>query len=153
MKNRKTNLDEMQEQKLLKIEHNGCWLAFWGLLAAIVVQTVLSFDLKLMAGEYAVFMALCVYVAVACKRAGIWDRRLQPNLRTNLIASVIAGAAVFGITFASVSRRFPEARKGALIAAAIGCVVAFVGCFAALSISVRAYKKRVEELENESGDE
>lgn len=26
----KTNLDERQELKLLKIEHNGCLLAFWG---------------------------------------------------------------------------------------------------------------------------
>ena len=29
-----SNLDERQEQTLLRIEHNGCWLAFWGLLAA-----------------------------------------------------------------------------------------------------------------------
>ena len=29
---KKSNLDEIQEQELLKIEHNGCWLAFWGLL-------------------------------------------------------------------------------------------------------------------------
>ena len=28
----KSNLDERQELKLLKIEHNGCWIAFWGLL-------------------------------------------------------------------------------------------------------------------------
>ena len=26
---KKSNLDEMQELELLKIEHNGCWLAFW----------------------------------------------------------------------------------------------------------------------------
>ena len=32
---KKNNLDEMQEQELLKIEHNGCWLAFWGLLAVM----------------------------------------------------------------------------------------------------------------------
>lgn len=35
---KKNNLDEMQEQELLKIEHNGCWLAFWGLLAVMAVQ-------------------------------------------------------------------------------------------------------------------
>ena len=29
MKNMKNNLDEMQEAKLLQIEHNACWLAFW----------------------------------------------------------------------------------------------------------------------------
>ena len=31
MKKTKSNLDELQELKLLKIEHNGCWLAFWGI--------------------------------------------------------------------------------------------------------------------------
>ena len=36
---RKNNLDEMQEQELLKIEHNGCWLAFWGLLISMIVQS------------------------------------------------------------------------------------------------------------------
>lgn len=32
MKRLKNNLDEMQEQKLLKIEHNGMWFAFWDYL-------------------------------------------------------------------------------------------------------------------------
>ena len=32
-KKMKNKLDEMQELKMLKIEHNGCWFAFWGLLA------------------------------------------------------------------------------------------------------------------------
>ena len=36
----KNNLDERQELKLLKIEHNGCWFAFWGLLIAIAIQLV-----------------------------------------------------------------------------------------------------------------
>ena len=38
MKRLKNNLDEMQEQKLLKIEHNGMWFALWGLIIAIIVQ-------------------------------------------------------------------------------------------------------------------
>lgn len=38
MKLPKNNLDEMQEHKLLKIEHNGCWFAIWSLLAAIFIQ-------------------------------------------------------------------------------------------------------------------
>ena len=37
MRRKKSNLDEMQEQELLKVEHNGCWIAFWGLLAAIII--------------------------------------------------------------------------------------------------------------------
>ena len=35
MKIWKNRLDEMQEQKMLQTEHNACWLAFWGLLAAL----------------------------------------------------------------------------------------------------------------------
>ncbi|MDD7312724.1 MAG: hypothetical protein PUH78_09820 [Clostridia bacterium] len=33
MKKQKNNLDERQEQTLLRIERNGCWFAFWALLA------------------------------------------------------------------------------------------------------------------------
>lgn len=41
MRRKKSNLDEMQEQELLKVEYNGCWIAFWGLLAAIIIQSIL----------------------------------------------------------------------------------------------------------------
>lgn len=41
MKKQKNRLDEMQEQKLLQIEHTGCWLAFYGMFAAIFVQIFL----------------------------------------------------------------------------------------------------------------
>ena len=47
MKKTKSNLDELQELKLLKIEHNGCWLAFWGLLAVILTQNAASKDEEL----------------------------------------------------------------------------------------------------------
>ena len=36
----KNNLDEMQEIKLRGIERNGCWFAFWALLAAMMIQLV-----------------------------------------------------------------------------------------------------------------
>ena len=47
MKKTKSNLDELQELKLLKIEHNGCWLAFWGLLAVILTQIILKIRIML----------------------------------------------------------------------------------------------------------
>ena len=44
---RTNNLDERQEQVLLRIEHNGCWLAFWGLLAALIAeQFIFGFDFR-----------------------------------------------------------------------------------------------------------
>ena len=69
-------LDEMQELELLKIEHNGCWIAFWGLLIALAVQSAAfgNTDFRTLAGEWAVFMVLAVYLAVACMRRGIWEQ-------------------------------------------------------------------------------
>ena len=64
----RNQLDEMQEQKLLHIERNGCWFAFWGLLLALVVQALLGLDMKALAGEWVLFMALAVYLGIACAR-------------------------------------------------------------------------------------
>ena len=92
MRRKKSNLDEMQEQELLKVEHNGCWIAFWGLQAAIIIQSILfgSQDCKTLAGEGIVFIVLSIYIAVACVRRGIWDRRFQMNAKTNLIPEYYA---------------------------------------------------------------
>ena len=66
MKKKVTNkLDEMQEQKMLKIEHNGCWLAFWGLLAVLVIQVFIygAGEWRHMAGEWIVLCVLrCISV-------------------------------------------------------------------------------------------
>lgn len=88
----KSNLDERQELKLLKIEHNGCWIAFWGLLIVMLIQMIVGNDsIKNLAGEWVVFMSLALYLSIDCVRNGIWDRKLKPNLKTNIIASSIQG--------------------------------------------------------------
>ena len=103
-KNKKNQLDEMQEQKLLHIEKNGFWFAFWALGISIIVQMILfkGEAASHIAGEWLVFMCMCVYQVAACLRAGIWDRRLKPDAKTNAIISVIAGlatAVINSITF------------------------------------------------------
>lgn len=86
MKKTKSNLDERQELTLLQIEHNGCWLAFWGLLLALSVQLILGNNsIGALAGEWAVFMFLALYLMIACIRNGIWDRKWKPNFKTNLL--------------------------------------------------------------------
>ena len=94
----KNNLDEMQEQELLKIEHNGCWLAFWLLLISLIVQSIAfgAAQYKIIAGEWIVFIVLALYLAFACLRNGIWDRRLKADPKTNFLISLIAGV-VFGL--------------------------------------------------------
>ena len=91
-KGNKNNLDEMQEQKLLQLESRGFWLLWWGLLAAMAVQ-LLVYGVeayRLLLGEWAVFMLSSVYVTAACIKQGLWDRKLKPNFKTNLLMSLLA---------------------------------------------------------------
>ena len=155
MKEMKNNLDERQEQTLLKIEHNGCWFAFWGLLVSIVVQeTVFGFgDFRFIAGEWIVFMALALYLSFACMKNGIWDRRLKADPKTNFLISLIAGV-VFGlIMFVTVWRRVPGKPVGSAAAGLFSCLMVFALCFLALSISARSYRKKQQMLETEPDDD
>ena len=153
-RNMKSNLDEMQEAKLLGIEHNGCWLAFWGLLAVIVVQLFVfgAENFRYLAGEWVVFMALAVYLGEACLRNGIWDRRLKADRRTNLIVSLVASAAA-GLIFGAVALARYHSVSGAAASLAISFVAVFAGCFLLLSLSAREYKKKLAKLEDESGED
>ena len=144
---KKSNLDEMQEQELLKIEHNGCWLAFWGLLAVMAVQMVMRVPGRQMLGEWIVFMSLSLYLAIACLRKGIWDRRLKANWKTNLVGSLIAAVAT-GSLVALYNPYLSEPLDYVLVAGLTGGFT-FVLCFAALSISMKLYKKRREKLDQE----
>lgn len=142
----KSNLDERQELKLLKIEHNGCWIAFWGLLIVMAIQMIVGNDsIKNLAGEWAVFMSLAFYLLVACIRNGIWDRRLKPNFKTNVIVSSIA--AVF-IWF-SVSYRNYHKLIGSIATGIIMFVQVEILCLLALMISSKIYKRRVQKLEED----
>ncbi len=153
MKNNKSNLDEMQEQELLKIEHNGCWIAFWGLLAALAVQSIAfrGTDLKALAGEWAVFMMLALYLSAACMRRGIWDRRLPMNTKTNLIVSLIAALAFGAITATMVFINYHKP-AGTAAAALITTVFTFVLCFIALTLCMKKTEKRKKQLEEEPTD-
>ncbi|MBR1457425.1 MAG: hypothetical protein IJ594_09760 [Oscillospiraceae bacterium] len=150
---KENQLDEMQELKLLKIEHNGFWLAFWGLLAAIAVQFVVSGpDLRSVAGEYILFMLLCVYVGVATARAGIYDRHIQTGWKSSLLLSLITGVVFSLLAFASVYLRYGKG-YGALAAAAISGVVVFAACFLGLMLVGRYVKNRQAALESEPDEE
>ena len=154
MKNVKSNLDEMQEAKLLQIEHNGCWLAFWGLLAAIVVELFVFGveNMRYLIGEWVVFMALCVYLSEACLRNGIWDRRLKADRKTNAIISLIAGAAS-GLIFAAISLVRYHSAPGAAATFAILFVFVGAACYLALSLTAKEYQKKLAQLESEGEEE
>ena len=144
---KKSNLDEMQQQALLKIEHNGCWLAFWGLLAAMALQMVMRVPGRQMLGEWIVFMALSLYIVIACLRKGIWDRHLKANWKTNLIVSLLAAVAT-GI-FVILSNPYLSEPLDYVLVAGLTGGFTFVLCFAALSVCTKLYRNRRNKLDKE----
>lgn len=152
MKLRKSKLDEQQERKLLEIESRGCWMAFWGLLLALIVESVMIKDPRAIIGEWILFMGLALYLAISCTRAGIWDRRMDMSQRTCVLTSLIAGACVVVFTFGFT---FVRSHKpiGSLCAAAIMGLIAFVVCYLLLRLMARITKKRQDELNAEPEDE
>jgi len=153
MKKLKNNLDEMQEQQLLKIEHNGCWLAFWLLLAAMIIQTA-AFgysDFKTIGGEWIVFMVLALYLAFACVRKGIWDRRIPMTTKSNVIVSCAAGMIMGLINALVISRHF---RTGSviLLPALVTAVITFVLCLAGLTVMMKKTEKKQAAMEAEPAD-
>lgn len=151
---KRNNLDERQEQILLKIEHNACYIAFWGLLVVFVAEALIfDYDIKMIAGEWLIFMILSIYLFIACMKNGIWDRRLKPDFKTNLIISVIA-AVISGILMAvSVGLRFPDKPAGSIASGIMTAVFVFVPCIILLSISSNKVKKIAARQEAEEENE
>ena len=142
---KRENLDEMQKQTLLKIESRGFWVLWVLLLAALIIESLLGFTPREMAAEWFIFMLGCAYALISDLRAGIWDRHLKPNTKTNAAVSVVGGAAMFvwGLI------KFAELGVGvAVLGAVFMGACTWVLCFALLQFSMQAYKKRHAELEN-----
>ena len=84
----KSNLDERQELKLLKIEHNGCWIAFWGLLIVMLIQMIVGNDsIKNLAGEWVVFMSLALYLSIVLRQCwqGLYGLVFPIGITINLL--------------------------------------------------------------------
>ena len=147
---KRDNLDEMQKQTLLKIESRGFWVLWVLLLAALIIESLLGFAPREMAAEFFIFMLGCAYSVISDLCAGIWDRHLKPNTKTNAAVSVVGGAAVFVWGFI----KFAEFGMGvAVLLTVFMAACTWVLCFAALQLSMKAYKKRHAELENPKEDD
>lgn len=144
----KSQLDEMQEQKLLKIERNCAWFAFWGLLASIIIQMIIyRGDVRMVAGEWVVFMCFCLYMGIGCMKNGIWERRIRPTLRNNLLASLLA-MVVTGIYIGIMNYQNLGVVSYAITGGAVGGVFVFVLCIVALEVSRYFYQKRRDKLDD-----
>lgn len=152
MKRIKNNLDEMQEQSLLKIESHGMWMAYYGLVALILVQAFFGGEqaVHCIAGECILLFILSVYVCAACLRKGIWSRGLKATPKTNAVVSIISGLIV-GV-FWGVRSYLSYRKIVGSVAVCVCCtVLTFAVTFALMTVCVAAYKKKKQSLECETG--
>ncbi len=96
-------------------------------------------------------MILSIYLAFACVRRGIWDRRIRMNHKTNLMISAAAALVTGGIIALMVFRN-TRRTDATVISGLITVAVTFVLCFAALKVSMKATDKRQKQLEEEPED-
>lgn len=151
MKKRQNTLDEMQENKLLKIEGAGFWLAFAGLLTAIVIQVLVRPDLRQIAGELTVFFVMSIYLIVLCLKNGLWSKTPAPTGKGNVISSAAAALAV-GVIFIVRSQlilRNGFSKEFAVILL-VSMAVVFGGCFATLEVTRAIYWRRRSKLDHPS---
>ena len=152
---KKNNLDEMQEQNLLYVESGGCWLCFWGLLILMAGQMIIygmEDIVGRVAGEWIMFMCLNVYMVYGCLKNGIWDRRLKPNIKTNLVISAI-GALALGILVMILAIKNKPGQIGLCVSTGlIVGVITFALCLVFLELGGFIYRKRVDKLENAPED-
>ncbi len=72
----------------------GFWALWVLLLAALIIESLLGFTPREMAAEWFIFMLRYAYSVISDLRAGIWDRHLKANTKTNTAVSVVGGVAV-----------------------------------------------------------
>ncbi len=156
-KTRKTKvIDERQEKKLLEIGSSGFWLAYVLLLVVILVQMLIaSIDYKIyippFAGEWLVFMVMCIYMACRCAKNNIWEVKREPSAKANVLYSLVAGA-VTGAMMLIIAFVKSGKPMGSIAAGVFISAVTFGLCMAFLSISAASYrrkKKKLEEIEEE----
>ncbi|MCM1268012.1 MAG: hypothetical protein NC302_08915 [Bacteroidales bacterium] len=153
--NKKSNLDEMQELNLLKLESRGFWLGFFGLFAAILIQGFLygrETGGPMMTGEFIVFLCMGIYLAGGCLKNGIWDRHLQPTFAVNIGISLLA-AAITALFNAVIAYREYQSLSGAAAVFVIYFFLVGIIVCVTLGLCTVAYRKKRKRLGEEERDE
>ena len=149
--NENNTLDEMQDQKMLKMEEYGYWILFWGLALAVVIQLLLGGSIRQVAGELIVLLLGGIYVLATSMKNGLWTRNAAPTRKGNAVASIIP-AAVIGVLNGIKLVQKKSAGTNDILLAAVFTVAAYVFCFIVLEVLRTAYEKRRQKLD-ETGEE
>lgn len=150
-------VDERQEKDLLKAEHYGFWVMFWGLCAVIMYQ-ILFVDngITKVLGETAVLLVGGIVVLIVCIKKGAWCYSSEPTLKNYLFYDVIftvVYGAIYAVEKYMHSNYFKENIKMLVISTGIYSVFTFVLLFAVLFICGTFVKRRRKKLEDEFEDD
>ncbi len=149
--NGKNTLDEMQDQKMLKMEEYGFWILFWGLALAVIVQLFLGGTLRQVAGELIVLAIGGVYVLATSMKNGLWTRSAEPTRKSNAVASIIPAAVIFVLNVIKLIQKKAIGTNDILLVIGF-TAAAYVICFVVLEGFRTAYRKRRQKLDD-TGEE
>ena len=139
-------LDEMQDQKLLKLEEYGYWILFWALLASIIIQFIMGGTIKQVLGETIVFLIASVYLSVTTLKNGLWTRTSEPSRKGNVVVSMIPAVCIGAINAFKMIQNHKLETNAILITAAL-MIAAYIGCFVILEVYRAVYIKRRKKLD------
>ena len=140
-------LDEMQDQKMLKMEEYGYWILFWGLALAVVVQLLLGGSIRQVAGELIVLLVGGAYVLATSLKNGLWTRSATPTRKRNAVTGIIPAAVIGILNVIKLIQKKNIDTNDILIAAAF-TVGTYIACFAVLEVLRLLYEKRRSRLDD-----
>lgn len=143
---KKQIIDERQEHDMYVIEHYGFWMAFWGLLAMILIQLILGKPSESFIYEWLLFMILAVSMTIGCAKKGIWSPKAKPSQKEYIKTAIIVfGAVVCLLLFIQAFRG--EAFGLFTIMVDLGC--GLFGAIVAYSVSFMLGEKIKKDEEKE----
>jgi len=148
MRNKRAgNLDEMQNQKLLKLEEYGFWIMFWVLLISIIVQIIAGTGIKEVIGEIIAFLIGSAYLTITTLKNGLWTSSSEPSRKRNALVSMIPAAVVGALNVFRMIQSKGISANALFVTVGI-MAAAYAGCLVILELFRASSRKRRSELDD-----
>ena len=154
-------IDERQRADLRRVESYGYWIAFWLLLASVIVKSVIIGRPKEeWLTEWVILMILAVYNVVSLAWIGVWSENSPKPTFASSVSSSLLGSLGFSVIYTAGTWLHSGRTMGMdevifLFALwFIGLFVLLIAAFAALMWIYRVRDRRLQkkmdaELEEE----
>lgn len=160
----KKKIDERQQADLRRVESYGYWIAFWLLLASVIIKSVImSRPKEEWITEWGIFMILATYNVVSLAWIGVWSENSpKPTLGSSAFSSLLGSlgfSAIFTVGSWLQSGKTMEIEALLLVFMAwfIVLFLVLMAAFAALMWIYQARDRRLQkkmdaELEEEEDE-